>query len=155
MLCGMWARRLCVTCRLMILHRLHSIRSRNTSRTAGGYPRCRCQIRAMSVSLPFHSTGYGLKSILDEYWAHVSPAARDFVSSCLTVDPAMRPTAAQALKHRWLAADAEYFVPGPKRKMDVKHVEDLRNSFNSRRKGFVALLCSSWDQADGETFHLQ
>lgn len=36
----------------------------------------------------------------EEYWAHVSDTARDFVRECLTIDPASRPTAAQALKHK-------------------------------------------------------
>lgn len=38
-----------------------------------------------------------------EYWNPVSETARDFVKSCLTVDPRKRPTAAQALNHPWLA----------------------------------------------------
>ncbi|KAJ7749368.1 CAMK/CAMK1 protein kinase [Mycena olivaceomarginata] len=35
-----------------------------------------------------------------EYWANVSGTAREFVQACLTVDPARRPTAAEALEHR-------------------------------------------------------
>ena len=37
-----------------------------------------------------------------EYWANVSDLARDFVRSCLTVDPTNRPTSAELLQHPWL-----------------------------------------------------
>jgi len=33
----------------------------------------------------------------------VSQTAKEFVATCLTVDPTQRPTAAEVLKHRWLA----------------------------------------------------
>ncbi|KAJ3474869.1 hypothetical protein NLI96_g12212 [Meripilus lineatus] len=46
----------------------------------------------------------------EEYWANVSSTAREFVSECLTIDPASRPTCEQALKHRWLASDSPHFV---------------------------------------------
>ncbi|OSC99315.1 Pkinase-domain-containing protein [Trametes coccinea BRFM310] len=48
-----------------------------------------------------------------EYWENVSETARDFVRTCLTVDPAKRPTAAQALEHKWLASEQPHFVPDP------------------------------------------
>ncbi|KAJ7737327.1 kinase-like domain-containing protein [Mycena metata] len=48
-----------------------------------------------------------------EYWANVSPTARDFIMACLTVDPERRPTAANALQHRWLASAPTPFVPDP------------------------------------------
>lgn len=37
-----------------------------------------------------------------EYWQNVSETAKDFVRTCLTVDPALRPTAAAALRHKVL-----------------------------------------------------
>ena len=39
-----------------------------------------------------------------EYWENVSQTAKDFVSYCLTLDPAERPTAEEVLEHkvRWL-----------------------------------------------------
>jgi serine/threonine protein kinase len=49
----------------------------------------------------------------EEYWRNVSPTAKDFVSTCLTVDPAKRPTAAMVLQHKWLADERAHFVPGP------------------------------------------
>jgi calcium/calmodulin-dependent protein kinase I len=36
----------------------------------------------------------------EEYWKNVSPTAKDFVRTCLTVDPAKRPTAAAVLQHK-------------------------------------------------------
>ncbi|KAK7042202.1 calcium calmodulin dependent protein [Favolaschia claudopus] len=49
----------------------------------------------------------------EEYWANVSEPARDFVKSCLTIDPAQRLTASGCLEHRWLAASTPHFVPDP------------------------------------------
>jgi len=48
-----------------------------------------------------------------ERWADVSETARDFVSACLTVNPAQRPTAADLLGHQWLADDGAQFVCDP------------------------------------------
>lgn len=42
-----------------------------------------------------------------EYWSNVSDVAKDFVSRCLTVDPAQRITAEQALAHPWLSQEAK------------------------------------------------
>ncbi|KAJ3502858.1 hypothetical protein NMY22_g18443 [Coprinellus aureogranulatus] len=36
----------------------------------------------------------------EEYWQNVSETAKDFVRTCLTVDPTKRPTAGEALKHK-------------------------------------------------------
>jgi calcium/calmodulin-dependent protein kinase I len=49
----------------------------------------------------------------DEYWADVSQTAKEFVTMCLTVDPAQRPTASEVLKHRWLADAKPRYVPDP------------------------------------------
>ena len=35
-----------------------------------------------------------------EYWGNVSPTAKDFIRTCLTIDPVNRPTAAIALEHK-------------------------------------------------------
>ncbi|KAJ7443901.1 CAMK/CAMK1 protein kinase [Mycena galericulata] len=48
-----------------------------------------------------------------EYWANVSDTARDFVTKCLTIDPERRPTAKEALEHKWLASTTPHFVPDP------------------------------------------
>jgi calcium/calmodulin-dependent protein kinase I len=47
----------------------------------------------------------------EEYWANVSNTAKDFVSSCLTIDPTQRPTVAEILRHRWLAEEKPQSVP--------------------------------------------
>lgn len=46
-----------------------------------------------------------------EYWEGVSDTAKDFVKQCLTIDPVNRPTAAECLKHKWLADAEPHFVP--------------------------------------------
>ncbi|PPQ70548.1 hypothetical protein CVT26_013135 [Gymnopilus dilepis] len=51
----------------------------------------------------------------EEYWQNVSETAKDFVRTCLTLDPVQRPTAAQALQHKWLASEEPHFVPDPTR----------------------------------------
>ena len=40
----------------------------------------------------------------------MSEAARNFVSTCLTVDPEARPAAVQMLQHSWLVAEVSHFV---------------------------------------------
>ncbi|KAG8925189.1 hypothetical protein FRC02_009866 [Tulasnella sp. 418] len=49
----------------------------------------------------------------EEYWANVTDTAKDFVRYCLTINPEERPTAQQALEHRWLASAEPHFVPDP------------------------------------------
>ena len=70
-----------------------------------------------------------------EYWHKVSPTAKDFVRTCLTIDAAKRPTAEIALQHKvgltfdlflsqigpvmlnrdrqWLVYGRRHFVPDP------------------------------------------
>ncbi|KAG9041798.1 hypothetical protein FS837_011731 [Tulasnella sp. UAMH 9824] len=48
-----------------------------------------------------------------EYWNPVSETARDFVRSCLTIDPRKRPTAADCLNHPWLAETKKQGVADP------------------------------------------
>ena len=43
-----------------------------------------------------------------EYWENVSETAKEFIKSCLTTDPAKRPTAQKMLDHKWLSS--EHFV---------------------------------------------
>lgn len=37
-----------------------------------------------------------------EYWSKVSQEAKDFISSLVKADPSARPTASEALQHKWL-----------------------------------------------------
>lgn len=68
----------------------------------------------------------------EEYWSIVSPTARNFVATCLTVDPAQRPTAEQMLEHEWLTSEVPHFVEnetGEPRDL-LPHV---RKAFDARR----------------------
>ena len=53
----------------------------------------------------------------EPYWTPVSPLAKDFVRALMTVDPAARLTAVQALHHPWIlaASSDESAPPCPKR----------------------------------------
>ncbi|GAB5367479.1 hypothetical protein AAMO2058_001233800 [Amorphochlora amoebiformis] len=42
----------------------------------------------------------------EQFWKHVSPAAKDFLKQVLVVDPRKRPSASEALKHSWLHKDS-------------------------------------------------
>ncbi|TFY62313.1 hypothetical protein EVG20_g6753 [Dentipellis fragilis] len=67
----------------------------------GGHPCRGLQVRASSCLCSA------------EYWENVSETAKKFVSECLTIDPASRPTAAEMLQHSWLASERPHFVPDP------------------------------------------
>lgn len=64
------------------------------------------------VSYPpfLHHTASGIKEKIiqgiyefhPEYWGHISPEAKDFVSRLLTVDAELRMTAVEALLHPWV-----------------------------------------------------
>lgn len=69
-----------------------------------------------------------------EYWSPVSEAARDFVRSCLTVDPRKRPTAAEALKHPWLAATKKQGVADPTTATgQVDLLPTFQKNFNAKK----------------------
>lgn len=46
----------------------------------------------------------GVYSFHDEYWSEISSEAKDLIAKMLTVDPAKRITATQALQHPYLKA---------------------------------------------------
>ena len=63
----------------------------------------------LSGTMPFSIKSYkhvltGNFQFPDDRWATVSPGAKDLIRRLLTVDPEMRFTADQALKHDWLRA---------------------------------------------------
>ncbi|KAL7415961.1 kinase-like domain-containing protein [Mrakia frigida] len=68
-----------------------------------------------------------------EYWQGVSPTGRDFVTKCLTVDPAKRLTVEQALAHPWLSQEAK------KTGAEVDLLPNVKDNIKSRRtlKGTV------------------
>jgi serine/threonine protein kinase len=77
-----------------------------------------------------------------EYWANVSETARDFVRTCLTIDPAKRPTAAQALDHKWLADEKRHFVPtesGAPRDL-LPHIQSHFNAKKTLRKAVLSMI---------------
>jgi len=78
----------------------------------------------------------------EEYWANVSETARQFVSYCLTVDPNQRPTAKQALQHKWLSDKQPHFVPDPESPTGGPKdlLPQVKNAFNARRTFRRAVL---------------
>jgi serine/threonine protein kinase len=67
-----------------------------------------------------------------EYWQNVSETAKDFVRECLTIDPTSRPTAAEALQHKWL--EEVHFVPDPDNLHGRKDLlPNIRKGFNARK----------------------
>jgi len=78
----------------------------------------------------------------EEYWANVSDTAREFVETCLTVDPNSRPTASEALKHKWLSDPKPHFVPDPESATGgpTDLLPHFQNNFNARKTFRKAVL---------------
>ncbi|KIJ64791.1 hypothetical protein HYDPIDRAFT_111396 [Hydnomerulius pinastri MD-312] len=68
----------------------------------------------------------------EEYWSNVSSTARDFVATCLTVDPETRPTAAEMLEHPWLTAEIPHFV-GTEDGQPRDLLPHVRKAFDARK----------------------
>lgn len=75
-----------------------------------------------------------------EYWSNVSETARQFVRDCLTIDPASRPTAEEALNHVWLASP--HFVPDPESPTGGPKdlLPQMQKAFNARKTFRKAVL---------------
>lgn len=77
----------------------------------------------------------------------MSDTAKDFVRYCLTIDPASRPTAAEALQHKWLADTTPHFVPDPDSTSGqptnlLPHIQkqfDARKTFRKAVLGMMAM----------------
>ncbi|KAI9368292.1 kinase-like domain-containing protein [Aspergillus egyptiacus] len=65
-----------------------------------------------------------------EYWRGVSLEARDFIKSCLTIDPNKRITAHQALQHRWLNPP---YDPSETLGSGQDLLPTVKKNFNARR----------------------
>ncbi|KZT67673.1 Pkinase-domain-containing protein [Daedalea quercina L-15889] len=66
----------------------------------------------------------------ERYWGNISSEAKDFIRALLNPDPHKRPTAEEALKHKWLtshSASTEHDLSG------------LRESFNPRARWKAAI----------------
>ncbi|TFK52945.1 Pkinase-domain-containing protein [Heliocybe sulcata] len=77
-----------------------------------------------------------------EYWANVSDTAKEFVAYCLTIDPNQRPTAEDALNHRWLADKGEHFVPDPTSPSGAPTnlLPNIQKAFNAKKTFRKAVL---------------
>lgn len=61
-----------------------------------------------------------------EYWRGISQSAREFIKRCLTVDPAKRMTAHDALAHEWIAGPVDGHG-------DADLLPNVKKNFNARR----------------------
>jgi len=77
-----------------------------------------------------------------QYWEGVSETARDFVRTCLTIDPALRPTAAKALQHPWISAKTPHFVPDPMSStgLPMDLLPQMRKAFDAKKTFRKAVL---------------
>lgn len=77
-----------------------------------------------------------------EYWENVSETAKDFVRTCLTMSPGERPTAKQALDHRWLASETPHFVADPESPTGGPKdlLPTIQKGFNARKTFRKAVL---------------
>lgn len=69
-----------------------------------------------------------------EYWRGVSLTARDFIRRCLTVDPAGRMTAHEALSHPWIT---DLGKNPPESEEDL--LPTVKKNFNARRTLHAAI----------------
>ncbi|TFY70066.1 hypothetical protein EVJ58_g3 [Rhodofomes roseus] len=65
----------------------------------------------------------------ERYWSNVSEEAKDFIRVLLNPDPHKRPTAEEALKHKWLTSRAS----------NEHDLSGLRESFNPRARWKAAI----------------
>lgn len=94
--------------------------------------------------------------ILEEYWANVSTAARNFVSYCLTIDPAKRPTAEEALNHKWLADTSPHFVQNGEG-MPADLLPHIKRQFDAKKtwkKAVFSITAVKRMTASAKTDHL-
>ncbi len=75
-----------------------------------------------------------------EYWRGVSDSAKDFIRRCLTIDPAKRMTAHEALQHPFVAAWARAGATGGEA-ADKGHnlLPTVKKNFNARRTLHAAI----------------
>ena len=91
----------------------------------------------LGTLLRLHSTDHP-----EEYWSNVSETARNFVSTCLTVDPAIHPTADQMLQHSWLTVEVPHSVEAENGE-PTDLLPHVRKAFNARRTCMLFSFCSA------------
>ncbi|KAJ7030827.1 kinase-like domain-containing protein [Mycena alexandri] len=78
-------------------------------------------------------------NIPEEKWDTVSINAREFISLCLSIEPAQRPTVEEALAYTWLVPATPHFLLKSSRMSSTSRVSSMRDLrlprfFNPRRK---------------------
>lgn len=78
----------------------------------------------------------------EEYWENVSETAKDFVRTCLTIDPAKRPTAEEALNHKWLADTQPHYVEDKEGNMTnlLPHIQKAFDARKTFRKAVLSMI---------------
>mmetsp|Transcript_3483 Transcript_3483/g.5170 ORF Transcript_3483/g.5170 Transcript_3483/m.5170 type:complete len:341 (-) Transcript_3483:77-1099(-) len=75
-----------------------------------------------------------------EIWEDVSQEAQDFISACLTVDPAKRPSATELLKHKWITTYTAPDAPGTiQLEAAYEMLQDYVSQIHSHSKTFKAV----------------
>ncbi|KAI9310626.1 kinase-like domain-containing protein [Dichotomocladium elegans] len=74
---------------------------------------------------------HGDYSFDDDFWSTISDNAKNFIRACLTIDPAKRLTAHEAMKHPWLVSDATQAASPVDDQRDL--LPGMRGNFNARR----------------------
>ena len=77
----------------------------------------------------------------------MSETAKSFVRECLTIDPTSRPTAAEALQHKWLASEQPYFVPDPESPSGrptnlLPHIQKAFDAKKTFRKAVFSMIAT-------------
>lgn len=84
----------------------------------------------------------------DEYWGGVSKDAKNLISSLMTVDPAKRLSAKEALEHKWMLADGKKLAA-----QDLGTNLAEFKKYNARRKFKGAVnAVSSWNSTSWFVF---
>lgn len=65
----------------------------------------------------------------EDYWRGVSQEARNFIDSCLTIDPEKRMTAHEALQHPWISPPYDDLRTGS----GADLLPTIKKNFNARR----------------------
>jgi len=75
----------------------------------------------------------------EEYWAHISDEAKDFVSKLLVVDPSQRMTASSALQHPWIVSHVNNTAPTKSQNSMGQKFNEKIKQYNLDRKSQVSV----------------